>query len=161
LLTTKSINAGSIARNAIIAALYAAISLFLAPVSFYATQFRVSELMTLLPLINPSFGIGVTLGCFITNCFSPFGAPDIIFGTLSTALTVYFVAKIKNKTIAALAPTAFSSIVAVLISVLTNAPFLMTAASVMGSEFLITFVIGYPLYKGLLKNEKFASLLRG
>jgi uncharacterized membrane protein len=151
----------NIALNAITAALYAAISLILSPISFYALQFRVSELMTLLPLINPSLGIGVTLGCFITNLYSPFGLPDIIFGTLSTALTVYFVGRVKKRTVALLAPTAFSSIVAVVISIMTNAPFLPTAAAVMGAEFIITFVIGGLIFTALLKNEKFAALMRG
>ena len=154
-------NVKVIALNAVIAALYAATSLVFSPISFYALQFRVSELTTLLPLVNPSLGIGVTLGCFITNLYSPFGLPDIIFGTLSTALTVYFVGKIKKRTIALLAPTAFSSIVAVVVSVMTEAPFLPVAAAVMGSEFIITFVIGGALFSAALKNEKFVALMRG
>ena len=51
----------------VIAAAYAAISLVLAPITFGAVQCRVSEALTLLPVLSPAAVWGVTLGCAITN----------------------------------------------------------------------------------------------
>ena len=43
-----------IVRSAVIAALYAALTLALYPISFGAVQFRVSEALTLLPIVMPA-----------------------------------------------------------------------------------------------------------
>ena len=53
--------------SAVIAALYAAVSLALAPLSFGPIQIRIAEAMTLLPILFPEAIAGVTLGCFLTN----------------------------------------------------------------------------------------------
>ena len=53
--------------SAVIAALYAAVSLALAPLSFGPVQIRIAEAMTLLPVLFPEAIAGVTLGCFLTN----------------------------------------------------------------------------------------------
>ncbi len=79
-----------IVRCAFIAALYAVISLALAPISYGPIQVRVSEALTLLPIFTPDAVIGVTLGCFITNLIGVFtganilGALDIFLGTAAT-----------------------------------------------------------------------------
>ena len=71
------------ARCAMIAALYTAVSLLLAPFSYGAVQVRVAEALTLLPVFTPDAVVGVTLGCLLTNLLgsSPI---DAVFGTLAT-----------------------------------------------------------------------------
>ena len=71
-------------RTAIIAALYAVITLVLAPISYGNIQFRVSEIMVLLAFFDPFYIGGLTLGCFIANMLGPNGLPDMIFGTFAT-----------------------------------------------------------------------------
>ena len=51
-------------RNAIIAALYAALTISLAPLSYGPIQVRVSEFMTLLAFTNRKCLPGLVLGCF-------------------------------------------------------------------------------------------------
>ncbi len=93
-------------RQALIAAIYTALSLGLAPLSFGSVQFRISEALTLLPVFHPSYIIGVTLGCFITNLLGFFmganilGSLDIVFGTSATliaAILTYYLRNIKFK----------------------------------------------------------------
>ncbi len=48
-------------------------------------QFRVSEVLCLLPIFTPAAIPGVTIGCFIANIAS-FNALDMIFGTLATLI---------------------------------------------------------------------------
>ena len=50
---------------AVVAALYAALTLALSPISFGPIQFRVSEVMTLLPLFGKGYIISLTIGCFL------------------------------------------------------------------------------------------------
>ena len=73
-----------------IAAAYAALALAAAPVSFGTVQCRISEALTLLPVLSPAAVWGVTLGCAITNTAGVstganfLGALDILCGTLAT-----------------------------------------------------------------------------
>ena len=76
----------------VIAAAYAAISLVLAPITFGAVQCRVSEALTLLPVLSPAAVWGVTLGCAITNGVGAatganfLGLIDLFVGTAATLL---------------------------------------------------------------------------
>lgn len=84
---------------AIIAAIYAALTLMLAPISYGPVQFRLSEVMVLLAIFDPLYIIGLTLGCFLANIFGS-GVIDAIFGTLATFISVvliYFTGKLKIK----------------------------------------------------------------
>ncbi|MEM1638759.1 MAG: QueT transporter family protein [Desulfurococcaceae archaeon] len=76
----------STVKAAVIAGLYAALVILLAPISFYAFQIRVADALLILPFMDffgfPSI-IGLTVGCAIANIYSPFGIIDIVFGSLA------------------------------------------------------------------------------
>jgi len=80
--------------SALLAALYSVLALALPMASFGPVQFRFSEALTLLPVFSPVAGVGVTLGCLITNGIGfLMGATfpqDILFGTLATLLGCVF-----------------------------------------------------------------------
>lgn len=80
--------------GALLAALYSVLALSLPMASFGPVQLRVSEALTLLPVFSPVAGIGVTLGCFLTNCVGVLMGvtfpQDILFGTLATLLGCIF-----------------------------------------------------------------------
>ncbi|MGB9695109.1 MAG: QueT transporter family protein [Caldisericaceae bacterium] len=73
-------------RASVIAALYFAITYFTRPISFGSVQVRIAESLTVLPFIFPEAVLGLTLGCFLANIFSPFGPIDMILGTTLTFL---------------------------------------------------------------------------
>ena len=73
-----------IAQSAIIAAIYVALTLTFAPISFGAIQFRISEALCILPYFTFAGVPGVTLGCLLGNILGGAALPDIIFGTLAT-----------------------------------------------------------------------------
>lgn len=82
LLTTRSL-----CLSAIIAALYAALTLLLAPISYGNIQCRVSEAFTVLPMVLPQSIPGLFVGCLIANIFSPTPSIwDIVFGSLTTLI---------------------------------------------------------------------------
>ena len=64
-------NTKSLCLSALIAALYAALTLAFQPISYGAVQFRISEALTLLPVLFPQAVPGLTLGCLISNLFNP------------------------------------------------------------------------------------------
>ena len=80
LLTTRSL-----CVSAVIAALYAALTLLLAPISFGPLQLRLSEAMTLLPMVLPQAIPGLFVGCLIANLYTGM-LTDIIFGSLATLI---------------------------------------------------------------------------
>jgi len=105
------------------AALYTAMCVALAPISYGAVQIRVAEALTLLPVISPVFIIGVTVGCLLSNIVglmtgaNIIGVMDIVFGTAATfaaAVLTYKLRKIKIGKIpvlAALPPVIINAVV--------------------------------------------------
>ena len=81
----KLLNTRSLCISAVIAALYAALTLLLAPLSFGAVQLRVSEALTLLPMVLPQAIPGLFVGCLIANLYTGV-LTDILFGSLATLL---------------------------------------------------------------------------
>lgn len=75
---------------AVIAAVYVALTLPLAPVSYGPVQFRISEALTILPYFTPAAIPGVTLGCFLSNILMGAPLPDIVFGTMATMIGAFF-----------------------------------------------------------------------
>ena len=97
LLTTRSL-----CLSAIIAALYAALTLLLAPISYGPVQLRLSEAFTVLPMVLPQSIPGLFVGCLIANIFNPSPSIfDIVFGSLTTLLAAYGTYKLRNKPILA------------------------------------------------------------
>ena len=80
-----------IALAALFAALYAVGVTGLAPISFQAYQVRVADcLLPLSILFGPAAIAGLTLGTFVGNLLSsPFGAIDIVGGTVANLVATY------------------------------------------------------------------------
>ena len=67
-----------ITKQAMIAAIYAVVSLALAPISFGTVQARVSEALTMLPVFGTTNIIGISVGCLITNIVGVFSGTNIL-----------------------------------------------------------------------------------
>ena len=84
-------NTRSIAAAAVIGALYAVLTMVLAPISYGAIQFRVSEALCILPYFLPSTAWGLFIGCAAANMLTG-NVLDIVFGSLATLLACVFTA---------------------------------------------------------------------
>ena len=74
-----------LAHGAMIAAVYVALTVAFAPISFGAIQFRVSEALCILPYFTPAAVPGLFAGCFLSNLM--LGSPwDMVFGSLATLI---------------------------------------------------------------------------
>ncbi len=140
LLTTRSL-----CVSAVIAALYAALTLLLAPISYGGVQCRLSEAMTLLPMILPQAIPGLFVGCLIANLYTGM-ITDIIFGSLATLLAAVGTFLLRKKPILAAACPILANavIVGLVLSLASNWPIPLTMLQVGLGEtaaVLVGFVI--------------------
>lgn len=96
---------------AVVAALYAALTLALPGPSYGYVQLRVAEALTVLPFLFPATAPGLMVGCLVANLLSPYGAVDIICGTFATALAAFLTMKMPNKWLAPLPPVLCNGII--------------------------------------------------
>ena len=93
----------SLARAGMIAAIYAAMTLIFAPISFNAVQFRISEAMTVLPILLPEAVPGLAVGCLVANILGGAALPDVIGGTLATLIAAILTRTLRKKPVLAMA----------------------------------------------------------
>ena len=117
----------------VIAGLYTALTLLLAPFSFGIVQCRVSEALTILAAYHPAAVAGLTLGCAISNLVgltmgaNTAGALDILLGTLATGLAAWASYGLRNLRLGGL-------------PVLSTLPPVLFNALIIGTE--LTVVLG-------------------
>ena len=151
-----------------IAALYTAATMALAPLSFPNIQFRASEALTLLPLFTPAAVPGLTIGCIISKTVGVAtgsniaGWIDVIFGsaaTLIAAILTRLLRKIEFKGIpflAMLPPVVLNAlIVGGELAIVSKLPFWLCALEVGGGELGVIVILGIPLVLALKKLKLF------
>lgn len=75
-----------LSQGAIIAAMYVALTIIFAPISFGAVQVRIAEALTILPLFTPAAVPGLFIGCLIANGLGGGILLDVIFGSIATLI---------------------------------------------------------------------------
>ncbi len=156
---------------AIVGALYAVLTLVLAPISYGPVQCRISEALCILPFFMPHTAWGLFFGCAIANVASAAGLPDIIFGSLATLIACLCIAlcgKKNKKVLACLMPVVWNALIvgAMLTKVIAGldpiesfGAFAVFAGQVGLGEAAAMFVIGLPLMTWLPKQKFFADYL--
>lgn len=102
-------NTKALTLAAVIAAAYAALTLCLP--SYTPIQIRLSEAFTVLPFLFPAAAPGVAVGCLAANLLSPYGAIDVVCGTLATALAALLTARTRRQALAPLPPVLCNGII--------------------------------------------------
>ena len=110
----KNKNTQKLTLAAMTAAAYAALSLLGAVfgLTFGPIQVRFSEALCLLPFLFPETAWGLGVGCLIANLFSPYGALDIVVGSLSTLIAALLTARCRSPWTAALPPVVCNMVLA-------------------------------------------------
>ena len=135
-----------IVRSAVIAALYAALTLALYPISFGAVQFRVSEALTLLPIVMPE----------VSNLIGSATPWDIIFGSLATLIAAILTyATRRNKILAAFWPVLCNTVIVGLVLALTlDLPVFLTMGEVGLGELAVVYTVGMAMLAALKRVPK-------
>ena len=85
-LKNKKFSALYLAQSGAIAAIYVALTLVFAPISFGAVQLRVAEALSILPLFTSAAIPGLFVGCLIANILGGGVILDVVFGSLATLI---------------------------------------------------------------------------
>ncbi len=139
----------NVCLGGVVAALYAALTWLLAPVSFGQIQFRVAEALTLLPVVSSAAVPGLFVGCLLANLLC--GAPlyDVIAGSLATLLAALLTRRLRACVwLAALAPVVCNGvIVGLTLAYLYSLPPALTMATVALGELGACYLLGVPLMR--------------
>ena len=152
----------SLTISGMIAAVYAALTLALPVLSYGASsgwEMRISEALTILPILLPEAVPGLTVGCLIANLLSPVGALDVVFGTLATLIAALGTRALRHRPwLAATCPVVSNAlIVGTLLSSVYNLPLFFTMLQVGVGELAAVF-IGMILYHFLSDRGLVAAL---
>lgn len=166
---SKSQLTRKLAAAAVTGAAYAVLTMALAPISYGAVQFRVSEVLCILPYFIPVTAWGLFAGCLLANLMTA-NLFDILFGSLATLLAALCTAALGrrrhtlgNDALACLMPVVFNAVIvgAVIVGAYEGLRllehtdvYLLTAASVGFGELVVLYVLGLPLMR-LLPQQKF------
>jgi len=152
---------------AVVAGVYAAITIAQSAIGFGAIQFRVAESLNLLAFFNPIFAPAVALGVFLANLLgSPYGILDAGLGTLATIIALILIRITKKTTnnllLASVWPTLVNAVMVPLVilisggglAAVTWAAFSPIALSVFIGQFVVVNIFGYALFRYLMARHK-------
>jgi Predicted membrane protein len=168
-MSKSSFTVRQLARAGVVGAAYAVLSLFASVfgVAFGPVQCRFSEALCVLPFLFPETAWGLFAGCVIANLLSPYGALDIIFGSLATLIASLWTARVKTKWLAPLPPVLCNAlIVGAVISYeevgtgsAFGGTFVFNVLSVGGGEAIACYVLGGLLLLALPRIPAFRRYL--
>ena len=161
-------NVYSLARAAMIAAIYVVLTLLFAPISFGAIQFRIAEALMLLPVLTADAVPGLFIGCLLANLLGGGVWFDVVLGSIATLLAAIFARKWRDRPLlAAFSPVLFNGLIVgpVVYFAYVRAPgapvsvptLLFNMATVAFGELVVCYVLGLLLLYALkrLPNEIF------
>ena len=159
-------------RQMFVAALYAVLTMIIPSFSFGILQFRVSEALMLLALVDFEYVYGLTFGCILANLVgvltatNPIGIIDIIFGSCATFIAGVLAHRFADKKmfnlpiISMFMPVIVNGIVIGLeLALIYNGDqllyyWLIYGGSVALGEFVVMYPVGIPLYLALKDRIK-------
>lgn len=139
----------------VIGALYAALTILLEAISFGPLQVRLSECMTVLPILFPAAIPGLTVGCFFANLLCSTWQ-DWAFGTLATLLSAILTYRLrKRRYLAALMPVLCNAVlVGGTLYWMYAGSLPLHMLSVAGGESIACYALGLPLLRVLEKKAR-------
>ena len=157
-----------VVRVALIAALYAVLTVALAPLSYGPIQFRISEVLKIFVLFDPWLALGIGIGTLFANLASPFVGPwELIWMPLTDmagGLLAYAIFRALGRKWIALPLLAYAlttgAAVGLMLTVFQVGGFWILAGSVAISEIII-FLAGLPIIASIRSILKQRGLGRG
>ena len=158
----RGLSTRALVRSGVIAALYVVLTLIFQPISFGAIQFRVSEALTLLPILTVDAVPGLFVGCLLANLLGGGVWFDVVLGSIATLLAALCTRKFRDKPLlAAIFPTIFNGLIVgpVVYFAYVRAPgdpvsigtLLFNMGTVALGELVVCYVLGLPMLFGLKK----------
>ena len=145
-----------IAQAAIIAALYVALTLIFAPISFGVVQLRVAEALTILPLFTAAAVPGLFIGCVLANLLGGAIVLDVIFGSIATLIGAFIGYKLRHNKWLVPIPTILANTIIIPFVLyygygITEVPLYLQFFYIAGGEILGCYMLGELLAAALIK----------
>lgn len=148
-----------IVKSAVIAALYAIMTVVISPLSYGMVQCRFSESLIMLCAFTPAAIPGLTVGCLVANIFS-FNPIDMICGTTATLLSAVVGYKLRKVKIGGIPwltplPAVIFNMIIIGLELSVYLPiegrgffigFLIQALSVFIGQVIACYIFGVPVY---------------
>ena len=148
-----------IVKSAVIAALYAIMTVVISPLSYGMVQCRFSESLIMLCAFSPAAIPGLTVGCLVANIFS-FNPVDMICGTTATLLSAVVGYKLRKVKIGGIPwltplPAVIFNMIIIGLELSVYLPiegrgffigFLIQALSVFIGQVIACYIFGVPVY---------------
>ncbi len=156
-----------ITQAAVIAALYVALTYVsnALGLAYNAIQFRLSEVLTVLPVFTPAAIPGLAIGCIIANISSPFGVADIICGSVATLSAAVVTRLCRNVTLkgvpvlSTIPPVLFNAVIIGLeiwfFSERTPEIFFVSALEIAAGQLIMCVAAGIPFMQAVRKTRVF------
>lgn len=101
-----------ITQAAVIAAIYVVLVFIFQLSSFGPIQFRIAEVLTILPYFTPAAIPGVTIGCLLSNLIFRADILDTVFGSLATLIAAFLSYKLRwNKYLVPIPPIVVNALI--------------------------------------------------
>ena len=153
-------SARGLAMGGMVAAIYVVLTLIFQPISFGAIQFRIAEVMTLMPIMTPYAVPGLFVGCLLANWLGGGIWFDVALGSIATLLAAICTRKCREKPpLAAIFPTIFNGLIVgpVVYFAYVRAPgdpvsvptLLFNMGTVAFGELVVCYALGLPMIYGL------------
>ena len=151
-----------LAIGGMVAAIYVVLTLIFQPISFGAIQFRIAEVMTLMPIMTPYAVPGLFVGCLLANWLGGGIWFDVVLGSIATLLAALCTRKFRARpAAAAIFPTIFNGLIVgpVVYFAYVRAPgdpvsiptLLFNMLTVAFGELVVCYALGLPMIYGLKK----------
>ena len=152
----------------VVAAAYVVLTITLGDLAYGGVQFRISEALMLLCFYHKEYCYALSVGCFISNMFSPMPI-DMAIGTAATviaAVVMYLIGKNAQKArlpkmiAASLVPAVANGIiVGIELNYFYELPLLLSMAQVAFGEVVCVTILGVAIFKLLEKNKRFMKII--
>lgn len=155
-----------IVKSAVIAALYAIMTVVISPLSYGMVQCRFSESLIMLCAFTPAAIPGLTVGCLVANIFS-FNPIDMICGTTATLLSAVVGYKLRKVKIGGIPwltplPAVIFNMIIIGLELSVYLPieghgflvgFFIQALSVFIGQVIACYIFGVPVYMLINKTR--------
>ena len=160
-----------VVEAAMIAALYVVLTMIanMLNLAYGEMQFRISEVLCVLPVFTPAAIPGLTVGCILANIISPMGWMDMVFGSAATLLAALCSYALRKLTVKGL------PVLSLLPPILFNAVFIgfeiwwfsdrVASAFFMGALWVglgeagVLFILGVPFFYAVRASGLFSRIL--
>ena len=151
----KSLSVRRLTFAALIAAVYAALTMALGFISYGPVQFRIAEALCILPFFMPFTTWGLFVGCILANLVTGCAPWDVVFGSLATLIGAAGTYLLRKKPLLAWIPPVLSNaiIVPIVLQRVYGVPdsFWYLMLTVGAGEVIACGILGLLLYKALQK----------